>query len=73
MFSYSLYSSLIYYVQLYKYISYVQHILDHTSCRTVYIQLGKDIAPHKIFINRYQHMTDRLMDRHRMTAYTMLA
>ena len=29
---------------------YAQHILDHTSRRTVYIQLGKDIAPHKISV-----------------------
>ena len=31
-------------------------ILDHTSCRTVYIQLGKDIALHKISVNRCMPM-----------------
>jgi len=31
-----------------------QHILDHNSCRTEYIQLGKDIAPHKISVKPMQ-------------------
>jgi len=30
---------------------HAQHILDHTSCRAVYIQLGKDIAPHTASVN----------------------